>query len=272
MMLLAVGGLWFQSCDKDDENRTAGNEFVQQAFEAKYPGATGVDWGRSGGYYVAEFQYRNSEREAWFDARGTWLMTETELAFAALPQAVRTAFLAGPYTGWPIEDVDLYERPDLEDIYVIEVEQANQEVDLVYMADGTLLKTLVDTGNDPGHYLPVTLPASAKEYIAAEFPGALIVDTDLDEGLYEVEILHASRLKEVWFNSAWNWVRTQWEVAPLELPQAVTAAIEQAVGSSYLIDEADYVHTAGGDWYLIEIEQGSNELLLTITPDGRLMQ
>ena len=119
MMLLAVGGLWLQSCDKDDENRTAGNELVQQAFEAKYPGATGVDWERSGSYYVAEFQYRNSERAAWFDAQGTWFMTETELAFAALPQAVQTAFLAGQYTGWLIEDVDLYERPDLEDIDVI---------------------------------------------------------------------------------------------------------------------------------------------------------
>ena len=54
-------------------------------------------------------------------------MTETEIRFDALPQAVREAFAASEYASWRVDDrVDvLYRAGDVEpEIYVIEVEQA----------------------------------------------------------------------------------------------------------------------------------------------------
>lgn len=271
IFIMALGTLLLQACLKDNDNSHAGNDFVQQAFDARYPGAEHVEWERSGPYYVADFKYQGSELSAWFDGSGAWRLTGTELSFAGLPQPVQAAFQAGEYSGWQVEDADLYERPDLEDIYVIGVEQASQELDLVYTAAGILVKTIADPSQSSGQFLPVSVPASAREFIASQYAGALIVDADRDDGVNEVYILHDGRIKTVYFSSAWAWQRTEWEVAVSELPAAVTDAVTAQVGSGYLITEADYVHSGQGDWYLLQVQQGTDEYLLTITPDGQIM-
>ena len=40
------------------------------------------------------------------------------------------------------DDVDKLERTGVETIFVIEVENQNQEIDLYYSADGTLIKSI----------------------------------------------------------------------------------------------------------------------------------
>lgn len=42
----------------------------------------------------------------------------------------------------------------------------------------------------------------------------------------EVEIFHDAREKDVYFNGAQEWVKTQWEVRVSELPAAVSDAIK----------------------------------------------
>lgn len=271
ILLFAAGCLWFQSCDKDDNNPNPGNDLVQQSFHTLYPGAERIDWERSGSYYVADFRYQNNDLSAWFDASGTWLMTETELTLIRLPEAVRSALLTGDYANWQIDEIDLYERPDTEDIYVIEVEQGGQELDLIYAPDGTLLKTLNNTGDNPGHFLPQSIPTEVQTFVSTQYPGAQIIDIEQEIGHYEVDILHENRFKEIYFNASWEWTMTQWEVRPSELPAVVQQTLEQNVGSNYVIDEADYVSTPTGNWYLIEIDRLIGDLQLKITAEGQLI-
>ena len=270
-LLFAAGCLWFQSCDKDNDNPNPGNERVQQTFHSLYPGAERIDWERSGSYYVADFRYQNNDRSAWFDANGTWLMTETDYTLVRLPEAVRSALLTGDYANWQIEEIDLYERPDTEDIYVIEVEQGGQELDLIYASDGTLLKALTHTDDDPGHFLPQSVPTEVQTFISSQYPGAQIVDTDQEVGHYEVDIRHENFFKEVYFNASWEWTMTQWEVRPSALPNAVLQTVAQNAGSSYVIDDADYVVTPTGSWYLIEIDRPMGDIKLKITAEGQLI-
>ena len=158
MLVMGVSAWTLQSCDNDDDDDwvTVPAELTRSLAD-KHPQATRVEWEAEGGYYVADFYEDGWEKSAWFTPDGTWQLTETELRFMDLPDAVQTAFRNGGYATWEIEDVDRVERPDREVVYVIEVEQFDQEVDLFYTADGILVKD--DTGTGGGNqggsdYLP----------------------------------------------------------------------------------------------------------------------
>ena len=270
MMVLALGALAFTGCSDDDETHP-GNDLVQKAFMDKYPGATGMDWETRAGYHVVDFWKDNQEKEAWFDANAVWNMTETDLRFDELPQAVKMAFEAGEYKTWHIDDVDMLERPAMETLYIIEVEQGKDEMDLFYTADGTLVKAVPDTNEDYFEFLPPTISDAIMDFINERYPQARIIETEFENGLTEVDIMHDNRVKSVHFNTSGEWVYTDWEIRQNELPVAVTTAIQNSQYASYVIDDVDYVETPASAYYLVELEQGNQEVYLKITPEGEVL-
>lgn len=145
---------------------------AQAALLAKYPAASNVRWQTKGGYVVADFslagtrvgaQHGGSDLSAWFDNGGEWYMTQTDIPFTMLPEAVRTAFAATEYAAapWSVDDVDMLEREGVETVYVIEVEKYDNgretEIDLYYSVDGVLVRKIADAAPDYdyGDYIPV---------------------------------------------------------------------------------------------------------------------
>lgn len=117
MMTLGVVGL--QSCDKDDDDRLQVSVNLQEAFDTRYPNVSRVDWEQNGQFYEAEFADNGYENKAWFTPDGVWVMTEYDIPFAQLPQAVQDAFKTGAYASWRVDDVDKIEKTDASVIYVI---------------------------------------------------------------------------------------------------------------------------------------------------------
>lgn len=70
---------------------------VQDTFGRMFPGAGHVEWAGKQGYLVTEFREGGTDMQAWFDAAGKWYMTEEDVPYALLSQAVRTAFESGEY-------------------------------------------------------------------------------------------------------------------------------------------------------------------------------
>ena len=99
--------------------------------------------------------------------------------------------------------------------------------------------------------------------IASQYPGAIILDNDKEiYGLYEVEIIHDNRKKEVYYNRQLNWRYTKWEISILELPLEVTKKVTEAYPNYYIKDAAQ-VEAPGSNYYEVEIEKGSiDELML----------
>ena len=139
------------ACDDDDDYSSSKvPDTVLAALEAKYPAVRGVEWDKKSGYYVADFRDNGVETEVWFDSNAVWCMTEIDLRtdLNALPGLVKNAFQTSQYTDWVVDDIDRYERPD-RTFYLIEVEKAGQQDrNLFYAEDGTLLKDEADTRND----------------------------------------------------------------------------------------------------------------------------
>ena len=193
MGLVSLGAM--AGCEDDDRKSVRVPAAVQGAFGKMFPAASHVEWEDRGGYVVADFRSAGTVMQAWFDAAGKWHMTEEDISYAELPQAVRTAYEAGDYAAWHVDDVDKLQRNGQETVYVIEVEHAKQEFDLYYSEDGVLLREAADTdGNgDHGDMLPQELPKAVSDFIARKYPGARIIDAEREKGNTEVDIIFAGK-------------------------------------------------------------------------------
>lgn len=271
-VLLAAGllSLNLQSCDDDDKGIAVSAE-LQNAFSDKYPDTRVMKWETEGGHYVAEFYNDRYEADAWFTPDGVWQMTETDLPYNALPAAVRNAFQSSQYAQWRVEDVDMVERRAMETVYVIEVESGNQEIDLHYNVDGILVKEVSDMGGGAGNYLPSELTDAMRAFIEEHYPGASIIETDLEPNWMEVDIIHDRTAKEVRFTTTGEWISTSWDVRLTDVPQVVKDAA-QAAYPGFRMDDADYVQTPAGDYYLIELEKGGQDVYVKVQADGTVLK
>ena len=285
---LAVSTCIATGCSDDEDGRppvtNPVSAEVQASFAEQFPGARDVEWEVRGTYAVADFSYADSQSGDWVSSTawysqtdGTWLMSEYDLRFERLPEAVKTAFQQSEYAGWHVDDVDLIRRDGVTLLYVVEVEQGGQEMDLYYAEDGVLVKALADTDgrHDYSDLIPATPTGSVQEFIQSRYPGARIVEIDADDGLTEVELIDADHvLREAVLNRSGEWLYTQTEVRRADLPATVTDAwnaSEYAAANGYRLDDIDYYETASdGNYYRLELESRYGDVKLKVTPDGDL--
>ena len=145
--------------------------------------------------------------------RSIWQYTEIDIPYSALPKAVRAAFEASEYAKWKIEDIDKVERNGTEVFYVIEVEKGDQEVDLYYMPNGKLIKTVKKPHNgSAGQYANPVIPAGVmntiKAYIASNYPNATILEYEIEDGYIEVDILDGTVHRVLIFTLQGEWVNS----------------------------------------------------------------
>ncbi len=132
-----------------------------------------------------------------------------------------------------------------------------------------LLASLIACDND-NYTFPVN--DTILEFINKEYKGATIRETDYsDNGLFEVEIRHDSKIKDVYFDYNDNWVYTTWDVKLISLPSAVKKAVEKAY-PGYRIDDADFIEQPSGEFYKLEIEKGGIEKTVYAMPNGNIQQ
>lgn len=269
LALAMCGLLAFTSCD-DDDNNYLPDQTVTKAFDTKYPDAGKVEWETKSGYEVADFHISGNDAEAWFDNKGNWLMTKTEINFGLLPEAVRKDLRANEYADWKYTDFDKLERSNAATIYVIEAEQGEKEVDLYYAEDGTLIKVVNDTDDDNSHFQPTTIPQVITDAIDEMYAGAIVVDFDQEKNGFEVDILHNSIYKDVYFNAANEWISTEWDITEDKVPAIVMNALKASDYKNYRIEDIDQIEKPAGTFYLFELEQGDNDVEVTISAEGNI--
>ncbi len=274
-MLALAGSGALMACSDDDDHSVKVPTVVRSSFEQMYPDATGVEWKGRKPYVMADFRDGAQDRQAWFDQDGKWYMTKTEITYAALPEAVRSAFESSAYAAWRVDDVDQIVRNDLETVYVIDVESGSLEYELYYTADGVLLRAVADKdGSDEYEgLLPTDLPQAVKDFIDRQYPGARILDAERENGELEVEIVDGRTPREVYFGSDGAWLRTKTEVTVAEVPATVMQAVRGSQYGTWKIDEVDHYESPAREWYLFELEdpQSDREVELNVLTDGTIL-
>ena len=267
LALAMCGMLAFTSCD-DDDNNYLPDQTITKAFDEKYPDAGKVEWETKGGYEVAEFHVSGNETEAWFDNKGNWVMTKTEINFGLLPEAVRTSLKDSEYKDWKSTDFDKLERSNAATVYVIEVEQGEQEFDLYYTEDGILLKAVPDDDND--NFQPTVVPQAITDAINEMYPGATVLEFDSEKTGFEVDILHNNIYKDVYFNTGNEWLYTEWDIKEVNLPAIIMNAYKASDYKDYRIDDIDVIENPAGTSYVLELEKGNDEVKMTISAEGKI--
>lgn len=263
MFLIAICAITFVSCSDDDG---VPDNIIVSAFNEKYPEAKKVSWETKQSYKVADFIFESKEREAWFDVQGNWLLTETDLRFDELPLAVQESFVSGAYTAWQVDDVDMIERYNTEIIYVVEVEKGDQEIDLYYTEDGTLIKEVTeDTGQS---HQPIEITKTINDFISEKYSGAKILEYDNEKYGIEVDILHNGIYKDVYFSTSGEWIRTEWDIRTNQVPDIVMNAIKSSIYVDYKIDDVEIHEMPAGVFYAFELEKGNQEIDILVSEDG----
>ncbi|MTU95211.1 hypothetical protein GMD70_19280, partial [Parabacteroides merdae] len=142
-----------------------------------------------------------------------------------------------------------------------------------YSPDGILVKTVLDAGGNDGYedFIPSQPSSSVDAYVKEHYPSARILDIDREKGVTEVEILDGTVCRELLFDDGGAWMQTKTELRITALPDAVMAAIKASQYATYRIDDADFIETLTGEWYLVELESGKQEVKLRIDATGKIL-
>lgn len=271
------------SCsNQDNPNGAPDNipEAVIKEFNSKYPGASDVVWSTKEEHAVASFYLaatRNGQHEAnhtaWFSMDGKWGMTETEIPFSSIPQAVKDAFESSEYSTWTVDpEVDLLQRNDnSETLYIIEVSRQadgiETDADLYYTSEGILVKAIIDAEADQDYheYLPQTPTGKIETWLETNYPDARIIDIDRESNGTEVEIVSEGRRHDILFDAQQEWVYTQTDYARHELdliPASILAFLRTSphYTNDRAIDDIEKYETReAGVYYSFELQTGFDD-------------
>ena len=128
--------------------------------------------------------------------------------------------------------------------------------------------------DDDGNDLNISnLPSAITSYISENYPNATITSAELEaNGDYDVEILDGTTQKDVLFDSTYEWIYTEWDIAIADLPAAVTTSISNNY-SDYTIDDAEYYETSDGDYYYLELEKsGYADIYVKVDAEGNIIE
>lgn len=259
--LFLISMFLMTSCD-DDDNYSP-DLVITDAFHQMYPGATHIEWERKGEYYVVEFRHDGKEKDSWFDANGTWLLTETDIPVSQLPQVIKDNIATTEYRDWRIEDVDYIERKDMDPVYVVEMERGDTDIDLVYSEEGVLLKVV----NDYNSAYPEVVENRIIQIVNEKYPGARILDIDRERNMIEVDLVNGGIYFEMFLDNQYNWIQTVYEIRWAGTPEIIKTALQRD-GYSFNVYEDDIDRiirpAEGGEItiYRIELDREPTDLII----------
>lgn len=257
--------LAFVGCSDDDDKSIPLNDSIVQFIDAKYPGAKiRHAEHESNGLIEVEVLHDGKWKDIYFNSANEWVYTSWDVRVADLPAVVKNAVVAA-YPDFRIDDADFVERGS-ETFYEIEIEKGGVDMFIFVSPEGELLNT---SGGEPGSRPQLT--DAMRSFIEEKYPGAVIEDYGNNaNGLFEVDVYHENKEKDVYFDRDGNWVETNWDVPADYLPDAVNQALAVAY-PQFFVDDADYVERPEILYYEIELEKGGVEIVVFVTPEGEIL-
>ena len=129
---------------------------------------------------------------------------------------------------------------------------------------------LTSCNDDDEDIMPTQVPAEVTAALAERYPSAT-PKWEKGKGLYKAEFYNESGEVDVWFKANGEWVMTQTDIFPQNLPEAV----KNYVATNYpdrIIDDADHIETPTTDYYLLELDKpGAKDIYIKLTPGGELI-
>lgn len=126
--------------------------------------------------------------------------------------------------------------------------------------------------DDDDNYLK-QLPPQVEQSFSQKFPDIKGARWENDHGMFKSEFRNAQGVEtEVWFAPDGSWIRTETDVHPAALPEAVKQYVTTAhVG--YYVDDAEYIETPQAAYFHLELEaKGKPDVEVNVFADGTLVE
>lgn len=138
---VAVAAMALLSCEKYEDGKPAKD--VRSEFKKMYPDAKDVEWEGRGGYWIVSFETgtppNEVDREAWYDQKGEWVKTETDILANALPESVKDAIAGSEYASAVIDGDDVvYVETPSGNYYRLELKVGGLDVYIDVTEDGKI--------------------------------------------------------------------------------------------------------------------------------------
>lgn len=127
---------------------------------------------------------------------------------------------------------------------------------------------MASCSSDDDDYLN-ELPTPVERSFSQKYPDTKGVRWQSEQGRFKTKFRDRHGMEtEVWFMPDGTWVRTETEVRPAALPQAVKDFVT-AVYPGYYVDEADYIETPVTAYFHLELEcKGRPDVEVNVYADG----
>lgn len=114
------------------------------------------------------------------------------------------------------------------------------------------------------------LPAKVKTSFNQKFPGAQKVKWGKENANeWEAEFIMNSKAYSANYNSAGDWMETEYEIGEKEIPAAVTKTLGKEF-PGYKLVESELSETVKGKVYEFEIKTGNGKMEVAVDADGTL--
>ncbi|MEG0602531.1 MAG: PepSY-like domain-containing protein [Mucinivorans sp.] len=297
---LAASCILIGSCQKtnDDKSTNQKTALVTQ----KYPLATDLKWTKSanGQYDIAIFRLPASAARAraaaddsvsiWFDSANKMRLIDQEIDFDKLPAAVQVKFkttrsvfdkqLYSDVQHWVLDDASQVERDNIVSFKIeVEGKTTDAEVDLYFDQQGVLIKEIKDT-DDQADEMPLEIPSAIKDWAAASYPEAKILDYELEEEAgvkkHELDLQNGVIIIEVELveNGGKLAVSEEFNFASVEaLPKEVLAKLNEAIAkqTTFVLADVNQIEMTvqeGSEVYVFEFGPKEAQLQITKNADG----
>ncbi len=173
--LLLVGMIPLVSCDKEDQypsnlpaptadaaavysneeldemivsyysqpaERTQSPANISTKFSQQFPGAYDMEWSASQGIYKVDFDIKEIDYDAWYDAGAYLLQYKYDIPLSLLPGVVSGA-IKQKYSGYRIDDADRVVKGKQIN-YLVSIENKASELNVYYNEDGTFINEKID--------------------------------------------------------------------------------------------------------------------------------
>lgn len=110
---------------------------LKDAFKKEFPKASDVEWERSMENYKVEFDLNRQDHDVWYNASGSIIKKEIEIAETELPQAIRESIKAN-FPEYRVDDVEMIWQNNLT-TYQLEIEKGPTEKHLTFNSEGEVL-------------------------------------------------------------------------------------------------------------------------------------
>lgn len=140
---------------------------------------------------------------------------------------------------------------------------------LALLAAGALFTACSD---DDDRYLS-NVPEAIEHSFAQKYPTTSNHRWSAEGGYYKAEFRNSDGTEtDVWFRPDGTWMRSETEMYPSSLPQAVKDVVTSKY-PNYYIDDADYIETLTASYYHLELDgRGMPDVEISVYADGTLFE